>query len=127
MEVNGGTAMCGKVSRYFQDRRYGFIMGNDGKTYFVHCSKLYGERLETGYYVYFVPYRTERSEYNAKHVSVIEVPEQSDFKGNKRKRNVRKHKSCNADRMMNDNKNFNRFARRFMAEQKNRNKQQEEV
>ena len=30
LEVNGKTGMCGKVSRYFPDRGYGFVMGEDG-------------------------------------------------------------------------------------------------
>ena len=45
--------MYGRVTKYFQDRGYGFIQGEDGNTYFIHASKLYGEHLERGYYVFF--------------------------------------------------------------------------
>ena len=45
--------MFGRVTRFFHDRGYGFILGEDGNTYFIHVSKLYGEYLEKGYYVFF--------------------------------------------------------------------------
>lgn len=35
--------MFGRVTKYFHDRGYGFIRGEDGKSYFIHVSKLYGE------------------------------------------------------------------------------------
>lgn len=116
--------MYGKILKYFPDRGYGFISGDDGNRYFIHNSKLNGEYVERGYYVYFTPFRNSRSEYNAKNISVIEVPEGNDLRGNKRNRNTGKHKSCNADRVMEDNKRFNGFMKKFTAEQKNR--QQEE-
>ena len=67
--------MYGTVTRYYKDRGYGFIFGEDCNTYFIHHSKLYGEEIERGYYVYFKTFRNERSDYNAKGVNVIEVPE----------------------------------------------------
>lgn len=67
--------MYGTVTRYYKDRGYGFIFGEDGNTYFIHHSKLYDEEIERGYYVYFKTFRNERSDYNAKGVNVIEVPE----------------------------------------------------
>ena len=67
--------MYGRVTKYFQDRGYGFIRGEDGNSYFVHTSKLYGEYLDKGYYVFFKPYQTDKSDYNAKNVNVIEAPE----------------------------------------------------
>lgn len=67
--------MYGRVTRFFYGRRYGFILGEDRKTYFVHQSKLGGEHLEPGYYVYFKPYATDRSHYNAENVIVIEADE----------------------------------------------------
>ena len=67
--------MYGTVTRYYKDRGYGFIFGEDANTYFIHHSKLYGEEIERGYYVYFKTFRNERSDYNAKGVNVIEVPE----------------------------------------------------
>ena len=50
-------------------------MGEDGNTYFIHCSKLYGEKIDRGYYVYFKTFVNDKSDYNAKDVNVIEVPE----------------------------------------------------
>ena len=65
--------MYGRVTKFFHDRGYGFILGEDGNTYFVHTSKLYGEYLDKGYYVFFKPYKTDKSDYNAKNVNVIEA------------------------------------------------------
>lgn len=78
--------MFGRVTRFFHDRGYGFILGEDGNTYFIHVSKLYGEYLDRGYYVFFKPFQNERSDYNAKCVNVIEVPERK----SKQKRKKRK-------------------------------------
>ena len=38
--------MFGRVTKYFHDRGFGFIRGEDGNSYFVHASKLYGEYLD---------------------------------------------------------------------------------
>ena len=67
--------MYGRVTKYFHDRGYGFILGEDGNTYFIHASKLHGEHLERGYYVFFKAYADDRSDYNAKNVNVIEAAE----------------------------------------------------
>ncbi len=67
--------MYGRVTKYFQDRGYGFIQGEDSNSYFVHCSNLNGEHFQRGYYVFFKSFQNERSDYNAKEVHVIEVPE----------------------------------------------------
>ena len=67
--------MFGRVTKYDSNRGYGLILGEDDNTYFIHCSKLYGEQIERGYYVYFQPFRNEKSDYNAKCVNVVEVPE----------------------------------------------------
>ena len=56
--------MFGRVTKFFHDRGYGFIHGEDGNTNFVHASKLYSEYLDKGYYVYFKTYKTEKSNYN---------------------------------------------------------------
>ena len=47
----------------------------DGKSYFIHSSKLNGEYVERGYYVFFRPFSNDRSDYNAKDVTVIEATE----------------------------------------------------
>ena len=67
--------MYGRVTRYYPDKGYGFILGEDGNTYFIHCSRLCGEHIERGYYVRFKTFRNDRSDYNAKYVYVIEAPE----------------------------------------------------
>lgn len=72
--------MFGRVTKYDKGRGYGLILGEDNNTYFIHCSKLYGEQIERGYYVYFKTFRNEKSDYNAKNVNVIEVPEKRKFK-----------------------------------------------
>lgn len=64
--------MIGKVTRYFEDRRYGFIRGEDNKTYFIHASKLNGECIRPGYLVFFKPFSTDRNDCNARDVIVID-------------------------------------------------------
>ena len=41
--------MYGRVTRYFHDKGYGFIRGEDNNTYFIHQSKLNGEYIAPGY------------------------------------------------------------------------------
>ena len=45
--------MFGTVTKYFNDKGYGFIRGQNGKSYFIHKSNLDGEYIESGYYVFF--------------------------------------------------------------------------
>lgn len=78
--------MCGKVTRYFRDKGYGFIHGEDGNTYFIHCSKLNEEHIERGYYVSFKPFQNDRSDYNAKNIIVIEASERKKRYGGTRKK-----------------------------------------
>jgi cold shock CspA family protein len=73
--------MLGKVKKYFYKQGYGFILGNDGNTYFVHCSNLNGEHIEKGYYVYFKPFKDKRSVYNAKDVVTVESVERYGRRG----------------------------------------------
>lgn len=40
-----------------------------------HKSKLQGEHIENGYYVFFRPFVTDRSDYNAGDITVIDAPE----------------------------------------------------
>lgn len=77
--------MYGKVTQYFRKRNYGFIRGEDNNTYFIHQSMANGEYLCPGYYVYFKPFRNDRSDYNAKNLVVIETPERRRKHGNKSK------------------------------------------
>ena len=77
--------MQGRVTKYFQDRGFGFIHGGDGNAYFIHHSKLNGKYIDRGYYVFFKSFRSDRSDYNAKDVMVIETTE-------RKKNNGKKHK-----------------------------------
>lgn len=89
--------MYGKVTRYFHDRKFGFISGEDGNTYFIHQSKLNGEYIDSGYYVFFKPFQNDRSDYNAKNVMVIEAPGRRQKHGSTRKKYERISKSITAD------------------------------
>ena len=77
--------MQGRVTKYFQDRGFGFIYGEDGNAYFIHHSKLNGEYIDRGYYVFFKSFRSDRSDYNAKDVMVIEATEREKNNGKKHK------------------------------------------
>lgn len=64
--------MIGKVTRFFEEKGYGFIRGEDNKTYFIHSSKLNGEHIERGYLVFFKPFSTDRNDCNARDVILID-------------------------------------------------------
>lgn len=53
--------MFGTVTKYFRDKGYGFIRGEDGKSYFIHNSNLDDEYIESGYYVFFRPFVNDRT------------------------------------------------------------------
>ena len=112
--------MYGRVTKYFTDRGYGFIRGEDNNSYFVHHSQLNGEHIERGYYVFFKPYKSDRSDYNAGSISVIETPDKqlnSTAKKKKTKNHISsKHKSCNADKIIRSDKQFKKFIKKFMEE-----------
>jgi cold shock CspA family protein len=113
--------MYGRVSRYFTDRGYGFICGEDNNSYFVHHSQLNNEYIERGYFVFFKPFSNDRSDFNAGNVLVIEVPDKKSNNTNKKHKSkqhsLSKHKSCNADRVVRPDKEFKRFIKKFMKEQ----------
>ena len=75
----GGKQECkmyGVVTKYFNDRGYGFIQcTSDGEIYFLHKKDLNGEHIETGCHVYFVKFETRRRNNNAAILNVIEAPE----------------------------------------------------
>ncbi len=83
-------------------------------------SWLNGERIEKGDYVSFVPFRNDRSDYNARNVCVIYTPDEEvkEKLSIHKKKNNRKHKPCNADKGVRDDEKFQRFVRKFMYEQK---------
>lgn len=117
--------MYGRVTKYFPDKGYGFIRGEDNNSYFVHCSKLKGEHIERGYYVSFKPYRNDRSDFNAGNVAVIEAsdnqPNNTGKKKNPKKHISSKHKPCNADKAVKPDKEFKKFIRKFMEERETDN------
>lgn len=117
--------MYGKVTRCFHEKGFAFIYGDDGNSYFVHYSNLRGEYIERGYYVFFKPFQNDRSDFNAKDISVICTPDRELKKKttDRKKKKCRKHKSCNADRVITDDKKFQRFVKNFMHEQKTLNQE----
>lgn len=115
--------MYGRVTKYFPDKGYGFIRGEDNNSYFVHHSQLKGENIEKGYYVSFKSYKTDRSDYNAGNISVIETSDKQSNSTTKKKKTKNrisskssKHKSCNADKVIKPDKEFKKFIRKFMEE-----------
>ena len=91
--------MYGKVTVYFKNRRFGFIQGQDGNSYFIHASKLNGEYIEKGYYISFDTFSNGKGKYNAKNVIVVETPESKERQKCGKKKSHRKGKPCNADRL----------------------------
>lgn len=77
--------MFGTVTKYFEDKGYGFIRGENGQTYFTHWSKLKGEHVERGYLVYFNMYSDDRADNKAMNISVIEATERECKNGKKNK------------------------------------------
>lgn len=113
--------MYGRVTKCFPDRGFAFILGEDNNSYFLHYSKLNGEHIEKGYYVFFVPFQNDRSDYNAEKVAVIDVPEKITRQraAASKKKVHKRYKPCNADKVIAGDGKFQRFARNFMNEQKN--------
>ena len=85
--------MYGTVTKYFHDRGFGFICGEDRNTYVIHHSKLHGEYIDKGYYVFFKPFQNDRSDYNAKNLTVIEATERRHKHGSTHKKHERPCKS----------------------------------
>lgn len=94
--------MYGRVTKVFRDKGYGFILGEDKKSYFIHHSNLNGEYIDSGYYVFFKPFQNDRSDYNARNLMVIEAPERKRKNGNTRKKHERVIKSFTANITKND-------------------------
>ena len=67
--------MFGRVTDYFDDRGFGFILGDDKQSYFIRKAKLNGEYIQKGYRVFFRPYSNDRGDYNAKDIIVIDSEE----------------------------------------------------
>ena len=69
--------MFGTVTKYFKDKGYGFIRGQDGSSYFIHHSNLNGEIIESGYYVFFRVETGYKGKDEAVDITVIEATEGS--------------------------------------------------
>ena len=112
--------MYGKVTKCFPDKGYAFVFGEDHNSYFLHYSNLNGEHIERGYQVFFVPFQNDRSDYNASKVTVINAPERAvkQTTAASKKKDHKRHKSCNADKVIVNDGKFQRFIRNFMYEQK---------
>ncbi|MBD5394316.1 MAG: cold shock domain-containing protein [Lachnospiraceae bacterium] len=74
--------MYGRVTRTFPDKGYGFILGENRQSYFIHYSNLNGEYIDPGYYIFFKPFQNDRSDYNAKNIVVIDAIERKRKYGN---------------------------------------------
>ena len=71
----------------------------------------------------FKPFQDRRSDYNARDVIVIDAPEKGAGEGrpnrsNNKRGKQRNHKSCNADGLARDDREFKRFVKRFFQEQR---------
>lgn len=82
----GRNILHGRVTRYHHDRKYGFIRGDDGNTYFIHQSNLNGEYIDSGYFVFFKPFQNDRSDHNARDLVVIEAVERKRAHGKTHKK-----------------------------------------
>ena len=101
---------------------YGFILGEDRETYFIHCSNLRGGHIARGHQVDFKPFQNGRSDYNAREVIVIDAPEKNEEakhsnRSNNKRGKHRSHNPCNADRLSRDDREFKRFVKGFFQEQ----------
>lgn len=111
--------MIGSVNRYNPVDKIGFIYSFTNKwTYRFKVSDVDGFDIANGYIVDFhVAFDDEFQKKCAKGIHVIDssVGIYKDNSGkSKKKKNNSKHKSCNADKVLKDDKSFNRFVRNFM-------------
>lgn len=65
--------MFGKVTKYFNDKGYGFINGDDGNSYFVHVKNIQDGYLEQGYIVDFSVFKDKQGKQRAGNVIVVEA------------------------------------------------------
>ncbi|MDF2544249.1 MAG: Cold-shock DNA-binding domain [Herbinix sp.] len=65
--------MFGKVAKYFKEKGYGFIIGDDGASYFAHVSNIQDGFLERGYIVNFEVFTDKQGKTKATNVIVVEA------------------------------------------------------
>ena len=122
--------MTGKVTRYNPNTKTGYICNiTNGLSCMFKESDVKGDDIANGYIVdFYLAYDEELQRKCAKGIRVIDssVGIYSENKASKKKQNNSRHrKPCNADKVITDDKKFQRFVRKFMYEQKALKKERE--
>lgn len=122
--------MTGKVTKYNPNTKTGYICNiTNGLSCMFKESDVKGDDIANGYIVdFYLAYDEELQRKCAKGIRVIDssVGIYSENKASKKKQKNSKHrKPCNADKVITDDKKFQRFVRKFMYEQKALKKESE--
>ena len=122
--------MTGKVTKYNPNTKTGYICNiTNGLSCMFKESDVKGDDIANGYIVdFYLAYDEELQRKCAKGIRVIDssVGIYSVNKASKKKQKNSKHrKPCNADKVITDDKKFQRFVRKFMYEQKALKKERE--
>ena len=122
--------MTGKVTKYNPNTKTGYICNiTNGLSCMFKESDVKGDDIANGYIVdFYLAYDEELQRKCAKGIRVIDssVGIYSENKASKKKQNNSRHrKPCNADKVITDDKKFQRFVRKFMYEQKALKKERE--
>lgn len=122
--------MTGKVTKYNPNTKTGYICNiTNGLSCMFKESDVKGDDIANGYIVdFYLAYDEELQRKCAKGIRVIDssVGIYSENKASKKKQNNNRHrKPCNADKVITDDKKFQRFVRKFMYEQKALKKESE--
>ncbi|MBQ1994062.1 MAG: hypothetical protein II243_06325 [Lachnospiraceae bacterium] len=122
--------MTGKVTKYNPNTKTGYICNiTNGLSCMFKESDVKGDDIANGYIVdFYLAYDEELQRKCAKGIRVIDssVGIYSENKASKKKQKNSKHrKPCNADKVITDDKKFQRFVRKFMYEQKALKKERE--
>lgn len=115
--------MIGSVNRYNPIDKTGFIYSFTNKwTYRFKESDVDGCDIGNGYIVDFhVVFDEEIQKKCAKGIRVIDSSVgiyKNDIVKSKKKKTTNRHKSCNADKVLNNDNSFRKFAKSFMREQR---------
>ena len=119
--------MTGRVTRYNPNGHTGYIcnLANGKRCMFKDSDVLDGD-IANGYIVdFYIEYDEELQRVWAKGINVIDSSNgiyKEDKTAKKKPDNNRHRKGCNADKVVGRDKNFAKFARAFMREQKERKK-----
>lgn len=115
--------MTGRVNRYNPIYRTGFIFSfTNNMTYRFKESEVEDGDIANGYIVDFhVAFDEELQKKCARGIRIVDSSTgiyEKDSAKPKKKKNTSKKKSCNADRVVKNDKKFRKFAKAFMREQK---------